>query len=149
MFLDTATLQDLEIVPTQGRRGPTLWSMVDRTRTRAGAQALRQRLLAPPDTADEIVALQQAHRMLAEGDGYRSLLDRADLNGVEEYFAATWQLPDSMPGLARLRTWYRQYLHDAVQGQRRVAGLLATARAVADRLLTSRVARLRNWATTL
>jgi DNA mismatch repair ATPase MutS len=39
-------------------RGTTLWSLVNRTRTRVGSEALRERLLNPPHTANEILALQ-------------------------------------------------------------------------------------------
>ena len=144
MFVDTATLRDLEIVPTPMARGATLWSMVNRTRTRLGEQALRQRLLAPPHTVEEILELQQAHQTLAaEMSSYRSVLDRADLDGVEKYLAVTWQLPADMPRLGRLRKWYRQYLQDVADGQTRVAGLLASAADLRSRLVATRTSVLR------
>jgi DNA mismatch repair ATPase MutS len=143
MFLDTSTLQDLEIVATPGRRGTTLWGMVDRTRTQSGAQALRQRLLAPFHTSDEIVALQQAHHALAAEETYRFLLDRADLNGVEGYLAVAWQLPEAMPALARFRRWYRHYIKDVAEGQRRVAGLFTAAADLRARLSTTGASVLR------
>jgi len=127
MFLDTATLQDLEIVATPGRRGTTLWSMIDRTQTQAGAHALRQRLLAPLCTADAILSLQRAQRTLAADEAYRALLDRADLNGVERYLAVTWQLPEAMPALAQFRRWYGPYLKDVAEGRRLITGMLTAA----------------------
>jgi DNA mismatch repair protein MutS len=136
-FVDTSTLQDLEVVPTPGRRGPTLWSLVNRTRTHAGAQALRRRLVDPSPSADRIVALQQAHRDLAADDVWRLLLDRAKLDDVEKYSSVTWQLPDTMPTLARFRRWYRQYEADVARGQRSVAGMLAAAVDLANRLLAA------------
>jgi DNA mismatch repair ATPase MutS len=84
MFLDSATLQDLEIVPMPRVRGTTLWSLVDRTRTRIGREVLRERLLAPPHAAAEILALQDAHRVLAaEASAYRLVLDNADPDRVD------------------------------------------------------------------
>lgn len=144
MFLDAATLQDLDVLPMPNRRGTTLWSMVDRTRTRAGARALRQRLrIVPSSTADEILALQRAHRALAIEDSYRTVLDQADLDGVERYLAATWQLPGDMPGLARFKTWYRHYLKDIDQGRTSVAGLLAAAGDLRGRLVVAETPVLR------
>lgn len=134
MFLDTATLQDLEIVATPGRRGTTLWSMIDRTRTQAGAHALRQRLLAPCNTADDIVVLQRAQQTLAAEGAYRVLLDQAELNGVERYLAATWQLPEAMPPIAQLRRWYRLYLKDVAEGRRLITGLFTAAAGLRSRL---------------
>jgi DNA mismatch repair protein MutS len=135
MFLDTATLQDLEIVPTPMTRGMTLWSLVDRTRSRLGREALRQRLLAPPHTAEEILALQRAHQVLAaEASTYRTDLDHADLDGVEAYLSVTWQLPADMPGVIRVRKWYRQYAQDVALGQARVTGLLTAAADLSSRL---------------
>lgn len=127
MFLDPSTLQDLDVLPVPQRRGATLWSMVNRTRTRAGGEALRQCLLEPPHTAGDILARQQAHHTLATGTTYRALLDKTDLDSVERYLASTWQHPDEMPALARFKHWYPQYLNDVGQGHRAVAGLLAAA----------------------
>jgi DNA mismatch repair protein MutS len=138
MVLDTETLRDLEIVPTPMARGATLWSMIDRTRTRLGGQALRQCLLAPPHTVEEILGLQRAHQLLADDlSSYRAVLDRADLDGVESYSKVSWQLPADMPRPARFRKWYRQYLRDVAHGQVRVAGLLAAAADLQGRLLAT------------
>jgi DNA mismatch repair ATPase MutS len=135
MFLDTATLQDLEIVPTPTTRGMTLWRLVDRTRTRLGREALRQRLLAPPHTAEGILALQRAHQALAaQASTYRTALDRADLDGVEAYLSLTWLLPADMPAVIRVRKWYRQYVQDVTHGQACVAALLTAAADLRERL---------------
>lgn len=128
MFLDTPTLRDLEVVPSPTVRGTTLWSLIDRTRTRAGREALRQRLLAPPHVAEEIAALQRAHQALAaESIAYRAILDRTDLDGVEAYLNVTWQLPADMPGLSPVKRWYREYLQDVAVGLVRTRALLAAA----------------------
>jgi DNA mismatch repair ATPase MutS len=72
-------------------RGTTLWSLVNRTRTRVGSEALCERLLNPPHKADEILALQRAHQMLAaEATVYRHTLDRTAADEVERYLHSTW-----------------------------------------------------------
>ena len=135
MFLDAATIRDLEIVPLPLMHGTTVWNLVDRTRTRLGRKALRERLLSPPHTGDAILALQQAHRVLADdASTYRNALDRADLDGVEQYLDATWQLPRDMPPLGRVRRWYRQYLEDVERGQTCLRGLLESAADLCSRL---------------
>ncbi len=70
-------------------RGMTLWSLINRTRTRVGSEVLRERLLNPPSTADEILALQRAHQVLAaEANAYRQALERAGADEVERYLHA-------------------------------------------------------------
>ncbi|MGE0704714.1 MAG: hypothetical protein AB7F99_02700 [Vicinamibacterales bacterium] len=137
MFIDAATLQDLEVVPTPAVRGTTLWSLIDRTRSRVGSEALRERLLNPPHTADDILALQRAHQALAaDAAVYRQMLDQVAGDEVERYLNMPWQLPRHMPPMIRLRKWYRQYLQDVVRGRTVVLSLL---RSVAD--LRERLAR--------
>lgn len=135
MFVDSATLQDLEIVPTPTVRGTTLWSLIDRTRTRVGSEALRQRLLSPPHCATDILALQRAHQVLAaEASTYRHALDQAAADDVERYLNANWQLPRDMPPLRRLRRWYRQYLQAVERGHTAVTSLVDSAAELRGRL---------------
>lgn len=137
MFIDAASLQDLEIVPTATVRGATLWSLINRTRSRVGGEALRERLLHPPHAADDIVALQRAHQVLAaDAVAYRQMLDQVASDDVERYLNVTWQLPRHMPSMIRFRKWYRRYLQDIVRGRTLVMSLLP---AVAD--LRERLAR--------
>lgn len=118
MFIDSATLRDLQVVPTPSHRGPTVWALIDRTRTRAGREALRERLLAPPHQAADILALQRAHQyMSAAADDYRVLLGRAATDLFEQYLDVTWQLPDEMPSLSRLRPWHHEYVREVERGQ--------------------------------
>ena len=129
-------------------RGTTLWSLVNRTRTRVGGEALRERFLNPPHTADEILALQRAHQVLAaEASTYRHALDRAAIDEVERYLNANWQLPRDMPPVIRLRKWYRQYLQDVERGQTFVKSLLESAADLRERLVEADVAILRSSAT--
>lgn len=135
MFVDSGTLYDLEIIPTPTTRGLTLWSLVDRTKSRVGHEALRQTLLTPPQSAAEILALQKAHQMLgAEVGRYRAMLDAADPDGVEDYLGINWQLPADMGALLWRRRWYRQYLQDVADGQTRIRGLLAAVNDLRHRL---------------
>jgi DNA mismatch repair protein MutS len=143
MFIDSATLQDLEVVPTPTVRGMTLWSLINRTRTRVGREALRERLLKPPDTAEDILALQRAHQVLAaEASTYRQTLDQAAADEVERYLNANWQLPRDMPPLIRLRKWYGQYLQAVERGHTVVASLLDSAADLCGRLVQTDAAIL-------
>jgi DNA mismatch repair ATPase MutS len=144
MFLDSATLQDLEIVPTSNRRGLTLWSFLDRTQSRIGREALRQRLKTPARSADQILALQLAHRAIASYSGlFRRLLDAADLDGVDDYLNVTWQLPIDMGRLLWRRKWYREYLNDVESGQVRVRALITAASELSRQLSATDAAVLR------
>lgn len=148
MFVDSATLQDLEIVPARAARGASLWTLIDRTRTRAGSQALRARLINPPHAADEIVALQRAHQALAaKAIPYRHALDRAALDDVERYLDSNWQLPRHMPRIVRFRGWYRAYREDAERGRVAVASMLAAAAGLRQDLGRTEAALLRGLAT--
>jgi hypothetical protein len=118
MFLDTATLQNLDIVPLPTARGTTLWTLVDRTRTRVGSKHLRDRLFNPPHEVDTILALQRAHQELAaDASAYRDALDRTEADEVERYLGVTCQLPRDMPPMLRFRKWYRPYLQDVERGR--------------------------------
>jgi DNA mismatch repair protein MutS len=135
MFIDSATLQDLEIVPMPTVCGTTVWSLINRTRTRVGSEALRERLLNPPDTPEDILALQRAHQALAaEAGAYRQTLDRTAADEVERYLNANWQLPRDMPHLIRFRKWYGQYLRAVERGRTVVTSLLDSAADLRGRL---------------
>ena len=122
-------------MPTPTVRGTTLWSLVNRTGTRVGSEALRERLLNAASTADEILALQRAHQVLAAAaDTYRHALDRTAADEVERYLNTTWQLPRNMPRLIRLRKWYPEYLEEVDRGQTLVASLLESAADLRGRL---------------
>jgi DNA mismatch repair protein MutS len=145
MFVDSATLHDLEIVPMPTVRGTTLWSLINRTRTRVGSEALRERLLNPPHTADDILALQRAHQVLAaDAKAYRDTLDRAAADAVERYLNANWQLPRDMPPLIRFRKWYSQYLQEVERGRTLVTSLLECAADLRGRLAQTDAAILRD-----
>jgi hypothetical protein len=121
----------LSFTPTV--RGTTLWSLINRTRTRVGSDALRERLLNPPHTLEDILALQHAHQVLAaDASRYRHTLDQAAADEVEGYLNANWQLPRDMPPLIRLRKWYGEYLQAIERGQTVVTSLLDSAAICAD-----------------
>ena len=65
MFLDAATLRDLEILSPLTPQGPTLWTLLDRTRTRAGRKALHNCLVAPLGLAEQILDRQRAQQEVA------------------------------------------------------------------------------------
>ena len=135
MFLDANTLQDLEIVPSPHKRGVTLWDLLDRTRTRIGRDALRERLRTAPVSAGEILALQAAHQAIAtRSDVVRRLLDGADLNGVDDYLSLNWLRPNEMGRALWRRKWYRQYLDDVGHGRICVRGLITASGELSEQL---------------
>jgi DNA mismatch repair ATPase MutS len=128
MFLDAGTLRDLEILPTATTRGQTVWHLIDRTRSRAGRDALRQRFGVPSQSARDIVALQTAHQAIASDvSAYRTVLDGSHPDDVEEYLNVAWQLPADMGRFLWRRRWHRDYLRDVALGQSRIRSLLVAA----------------------
>ena len=127
MFIDSATLNDLEVVSTSTARGPTLWALVDRTRSRIGREHLRRRLLSPSHSAEEIPRIQQAHQLL-----WRLTLTRiarfsirAVCDEVEDYLSSTWQLPNAMRGAgapSRRPVHARQVVSTLLEGRRKGPG---------------------------
>jgi DNA mismatch repair protein MutS len=153
---DAATLRDLDVLSTSGRQGPTVFSAIDRTRTRAGREALCRRLVTPASSPERIAALQRAHQFLAaDAATYRALLDRPELDALERYLSSNWQLPSTRPVLSSLVTrvwrpaWFRQYLGEVEDGQVRVAALLRVAAALSGRFSTAESVALRDVGTTL
>jgi DNA mismatch repair ATPase MutS len=150
MAIDPATLHDLDVFSTSTPRGPTVVGLVDRTRSRAGREALRRSLVAPGTSADVIVALQRAHQVFAaDATAFRTIFDHADPDGVERYLASTWQLPSARPalkrfveGLSRPR-WFRDYLREVENGRLHVVSLLRAAADLTARLSSSDAVLLR------
>ncbi len=138
MVVDLATLHDLDVLPLPTARGTTLWGVIDRTRSRAGRQALRDRLRDPPTTAADILKCQSAHQYLAtHARAFGEALDLAAANDVESYLAVTWQLPDDMPAVKRARRWYRPYLRDVQRGRSVVGSLFASCTGLARQLAST------------
>jgi len=143
MFLDAATLRDLEALVPTAPNGPTLLGLVDRTRTRIGRERLRHRLMAPSHDPREILDLQRAHQVIAaDSTTFRRIIDQAGCDDTEQYLKTNWQLPAEMRGLLPVLGglgrigWMQQYLKDVRKGQYCVTALLDAAtdlcRTVAD-----------------
>ncbi len=138
-MIDAATLRDLDVLSASTPRGQTLWSLVDRTRSRAGREHLRRRLTAPDHASAAIVARQRAHQAIAADLApIGRLLDVADADAVERYLTATWQLPPAQPALATLGlwrpAWFAEYLRAVDDGRGRVVQALEGAAALRERL---------------
>ena len=153
---DPATLHDLDVLSTPVRQGSTVLGLVDRTRTRAGREALRRRLVTPTHSAEQILALQRAYRFLAaDAATYRVLLDRVESDALERYLNSNWQLPSARPALSRFANrlwrpaWFRQYLGDVAEGQHRVVCLLNAAADFSGRLSAADSAVLRDLGVTI
>ncbi len=142
MVIDAATLRDLDVLSASAPRGQTLWSLVDRTRSRAGREHLRRRLVAPDHAPAAIVARQRAHQAVAADLApIGRLLDMADVDAVERYLTANWHLPPTHSALAALGlwrpAWFPEYLRAVEDGRGRVLQALEAATALRDRLAGS------------
>jgi DNA mismatch repair protein MutS len=156
MVIDADTLRDLDVISTSVPRGKTLLDLIDRTRTRSGREHLRRRLTMWTPSSSAIMALQGAHQQLAvDSATYRMILDRADPDGVERYVNSNWQHPDSksrltilVDGVWRPR-WYRQYLREVGDGQRRVLALLRAVAELQTQLSATNAVALQQTATSM
>jgi DNA mismatch repair protein MutS len=156
MVIDADTLRDLDVISTSVPKGTTLLDLVDRTRTRSGRDHLRRRLMMRTPSSAAIEALQRAHQLLAaDSRTYRTILDRADLDGVERYLNSNWQHPGSksrlkilVEGVGRPR-WYREYLREVGDGRSRVHALLRAADELQTRLSATNAAVLQQTATSM
>lgn len=85
VLLDEMTRRNLELVePLQaGGTGPTLLSVLDRTKTSMGARLLRQWVLAPLNRADEISSRHDAVEVLVSDTRGRGRMQEA-LDGVRD-----------------------------------------------------------------
>src|SRR5688572_21924490 len=151
MPLDPATLHDLDVLSTSTPRGPTLLGLVDRTRSRAGREALRQRLVAPSDSADGILALQAAHQSLAaDAASYRAIFDRTDTGAAERYLNSNWQLRSARPALTRLveglwrPRWFRDFMREVGTGRFRIMSLLRAAGDLSSKLSATKAESLQD-----
>jgi DNA mismatch repair protein MutS len=156
MVIDADTLRDLDVISTSVPRGKTLLDLIDRTRTRSGREHLRRRLTMWTPSSSAIVALQAAHQLLAADSGsYRTILDRADPDGVERYVNSNWQHPDSKSRLTTLvesvwrPRWYRQYLREVGDGQRRVLAFLRAVAELQTQLSATNAVALQQMATSM
>lgn len=156
MIIDSDTLRDLDVISTSAARGRTLLDLVDRTRTRSGGEHLRRRLTTWTASNSAIRALQQAHQALAaDASAYRTVVDRADPDGVERYLNSNWQHPDARTSLTRLLeslwrpAWYRQYLREVGGGRARVLALLHAAAELATQLSAANTDALQETATSI
>ena len=143
MNLDRQTTQDLEIGGSQ-EGTLTVFSLVDRTRTAAGRERLRQRFAAPPSDVGSIRATQQAVRFLADqADWCRigvearllGLIERYRLSAYTTIASANWVAATTESNWVRLR--YPELLREAREGAAAVSVLLAWLRELCHRLLAA------------
>ncbi len=134
--IDGTTLSDLEVL--DGRGGPGLFQLLDRTQTRAGSTALRRRLSAPLVRPDDIRAVQEALDALA-GRSRPLVLDDGLLRAVESYTRSSITLGSSEGRRALfqeawLRLRYRDVYQEITEGLRAIRALRRTLTVVAHAL---------------
>ena len=141
MNVDRQTAHDLEL--GGGQEGAlTVFALVDRTRTAAGRERLRQRFAAPPSDVGSVRATQQAVRWIAgQGEWCRvgvearllGLIERYRLSAYTTIGSANWVAATTESSWVRLR--YPELLREAREGAAAVSVLLAWLRELAHRLL--------------
>jgi len=90
MLVDRATLSDLAILDP-GEEGTSLFSLLDRTRTRLGSATLKARMRNLPPSAD-VHGTQDAIRYLSACVApIQAALDVMDPDVVDEYLSLKWQ----------------------------------------------------------
>ena len=134
--IDGTTLSDLEVL--EGRGGPGLLQLLDRTQTRAGAVALSRRLSAPMVRARDIRAVQDALDALAGFAGIVVLEDRL-LRAAESYLRSSIVLGSgnrlrAMVQEIWLRLRYRDVYREMTEGLEAIRGLRRTLARVAEAL---------------
>ena len=150
MPIDPRTLHDLDIFSTAAPGGVTIFGLVNRAKSRAGSEHLRQRLASPLVDVDQIVALQCAHRELSEElADFRRAFDIANTDAVEAYLGSRWQVPAKSGYLSRaaqslwLSVVYTAYWRELEGAHARVAALLGAAMDLERRLSGMKSDRLR------
>jgi DNA mismatch repair protein MutS len=141
VFIDDVTLRDLEVFTTNSGHGwKSLIDLVDHTQSRAGRAQLRRLLRCPLVSADDILARQRAHQVLAADAGACGAeIERAGLDAAEEYLGSKWRLP-AASGLvgfgfgAWAFGWRKAYLQDVEAGQSRILNLIDASMALGRRI---------------
>ena len=135
-------------------RGRTLWSLVDRTRSRAGREHLRRSLTAPGHAAAGIVQRQRAHQALARDlDGYGRLLDALGADDGRSLPGRDLAAAVGAAGACRCRPLaagvVQGYLRAIDEGRARVLAALTAATTLRDRLAATDAELLQGVADTL
>ncbi len=139
LFVDDQTLADLEIFAAQGG-APSLFDLLNRTRTVGGTRVLRARFRRPPATHEGIRAVQDSLRHIARHRPPFNLLPgEVMLAGVELYLQSNLSLVMTRSRVGALLEALEVRLADfkeyreTVMGVRRTARMIRTLARLADR----------------
>ena len=97
MLADAKTLRDLEIFHSRDE-GPSVFELLDRTKTDGGRLALRHRFENPLDDAQDIRDVQEAVRFLVKHDIEHSV-DPTLVERVARYLHSSWEAGSRMRGV--------------------------------------------------
>lgn len=108
---DKTTLKDLSIFPADGSGG--VFSLIDRTVTQEGRQALRSHILAPPATHEALADLQATIRFLTTHlDKWPSIITNGTLVMIEKFFeSADHAAPPSIGILGTVERLIQKYFN--------------------------------------
>ncbi len=121
MRFDDQTARDLEIF--RGQPGqPSLFELLDRTRTTGGREALRRRFQRPLAAPARIAAVQASLRFVsAQRRAFEALPKETELKGLERYLASNVVTSTATrgPGAAVEALWALVAYRDVVRAARR------------------------------
>jgi DNA mismatch repair ATPase MutS len=134
MQIDAKTLRDLEIFHSRDG-GPSVFELLDRTKTNGGRAALRRRFENPLAEVQRIRDVQEAVRFLQNHDIEHSI-DPALVERVTRYLASSWEAGSRMRGALLFidSLWVSLRYRDFVQFARRGAQATRTLVGRADDL---------------
>ena len=150
MQVDRATLTDLSILDA-GEEGASLFSLLDRTRTRLGKVALKARAKTLPSSADVSATQDAVRHLVARVDSVQSALDGLDPDGVDDYLSLKWQALTKRSAIGRfgerflLRLSYQDAIRQIRAGIRKLDALLGGLQPILNDI-TSGPAALEQWA---
>lgn len=76
LFMSQKTIEDLELVDSITKGGPSLFSVLKATKTRMGTRLLRRNIMEPPCDVDEISTRYELVRLLKENPHEASMLEK-------------------------------------------------------------------------
>src|SRR5512146_2213172 len=129
MVVDEQTFRDLEVFEAQGG-APSLFDLLNRTRTSGGSDALKARFRRPLARADRIRAVHDSLRHIADHrSSFDMLPDQGMLAGLQHYLHSNLTLITRTKGLDYLvEAWLARL--DRKLYRQTVSGVLRTANAL-------------------
>lgn len=104
---DKTTLRDLSVYTSDGSGG--IFSLIDRTTSHAGRDMLRKHINHPPDTAEQLVATQEAIRFWHNNPGlWPQIISNGTIIMLEKFFESADNVSAPPTGITLMMTTMMQ-----------------------------------------